>query len=88
MLPCSKPGELYSIDVEAVNSGIPYADSFYITTHYCLNKVGENETSFSVFSNVKYKKSVWGLVKSISNFFIIVISFSIFYFLNSLYRFY
>ncbi|KAJ9588882.1 hypothetical protein L9F63_017822 [Diploptera punctata] len=26
MMPCSKPGELYAIDTESVNAGIPYAD--------------------------------------------------------------
>lgn len=36
MKDCSVPGELYSIDITSVNSGIPYADSFQILTHYCL----------------------------------------------------
>ncbi|XP_046387385.1 protein Aster-B-like isoform X2 [Ischnura elegans] len=38
MLPCSRPGFLYSIDVEAHNSGIPYSDSFYCFTHFCLSQ--------------------------------------------------
>ncbi|XP_066997865.1 protein Aster-B isoform X2 [Anabrus simplex] len=63
MLPCSKPGHLYAIDVESTNAGIPYADSFYVTTHYCLSRVGENESCLAVYSQIKYKKSVWGLVK-------------------------
>lgn len=33
---CSKPGELYSVDVDSVNAGIPYADSFMVIMHYCL----------------------------------------------------
>lgn len=64
MLPCSRPGYLYCINVESVNAGIPYADSFSVLTHYCMTSISENETSLIVFSQIKYKKSVWGLVKS------------------------
>ncbi|XP_063225592.1 protein Aster-B-like isoform X2 [Bacillus rossius redtenbacheri] len=64
MLQCSKPGQLYAIDCESVNSGIPYADSFYLCTHYCLTKTAENECSFAVYCQIKYKKTVWGIVKS------------------------
>lgn len=38
MRECSKQGELYSIDVNNVNAGIPYADSFSVLNHYCLVK--------------------------------------------------
>lgn len=64
MLPCSRPGHLYCIDVECVNAGIPYADSFSVSTHYCMNNISENETSLMIYSQIKYKKSVWGFVKS------------------------
>lgn len=64
MLPCSRPGHLYCIDVESTNAGIPYADSFSILTHYCINNTSENETSLAIFSQIKYKKSVWGIMKS------------------------
>lgn len=63
MLTCSKPGQLYAIDVETVHAGIPYADSFYVVVHYCLEKVSEMETQLSVYAQVKYKKSVWSMVK-------------------------
>ncbi|XP_056647919.1 protein Aster-B-like isoform X1 [Diorhabda sublineata] len=63
MNPCSKAGHLYSIDVESLNAGVPYADSFYVFVHYCLQKVSENQSSLQMFAQVKYKKSVWGLVK-------------------------
>lgn len=36
MRDCSVPGQLYSIDTTSTNAGIPYADSFKITAHYCL----------------------------------------------------
>lgn len=64
MLPCSRPGHLYSIDVESSNAGIPYADSFSVEIHYCLTSVGENETCLTVFAQIKYKKNVWAIVRS------------------------
>ncbi|XP_032664230.1 protein Aster-B-like isoform X2 [Odontomachus brunneus] len=65
MLPCSRPGHLYCIDVESANAGIPYADSFSVFTHYCINSISENETSLTIFSQIKYKKSVWGFMKNV-----------------------
>ncbi|GAB1866298.1 GRAM domain-containing protein 1C [Camponotus japonicus] len=65
MLPCSRPGHLYCIDVESTNAGVPYADSFSILTHYCINNISEIETSLAIFSQMKYKKSVWGIMKSV-----------------------
>ncbi|KAH0945148.1 hypothetical protein HN011_002753 [Eciton burchellii] len=65
MLPCSRPGHLYCIDVESINAGIPYADSFSVFTHYCMNNISENETGLTIFSQIKYKKSVWGFMKSV-----------------------
>lgn len=64
MLPCSKPGELYAVDSHSVNAGIPYADSFYVSTHHCLSRTSDNETCYAVYAQVKYKKYVLGLVKS------------------------
>lgn len=64
MLPCSSPGHLYCIDIEANNAGIPYADSFSILSHYCLSSISKNVSSFAVYSEIKYRKNVWGLVKS------------------------
>ncbi|XP_054272551.1 protein Aster-B-like [Macrosteles quadrilineatus] len=63
MQACSRPGELYVIEVEAVNSGVPYCDSFYVATHYCLTWTSESETTFTVHCQLKYRKSVWGFVK-------------------------
>lgn len=65
MLPCSKPGEIYAIEIEACNAGIPYADAFYVTTHYCLTRGKDPGTStIAVYCQIKYRKSVWGLVKN------------------------
>ncbi|KAJ8921707.1 hypothetical protein NQ315_010617 [Exocentrus adspersus] len=63
MLPCSKAGFLYAIDVDTINGGVPYGDSFCVSVHYCLQKVSETHSMISVFGQIKYKKSVWGLVK-------------------------
>lgn len=66
MLPCSRAGLLYAIDTDAVNAGIPYADSFSLTVHWCLRKVSETQSSIEVYGQIKFKKSVWGLVKGIA----------------------
>lgn len=63
MRECSKPGELYSIDIDSTNAGIPYADSFGVFLHYCLVKTIDDNTMLSVHAQIKYKKSIWGVVK-------------------------
>ncbi|KAG5679735.1 hypothetical protein PVAND_009279 [Polypedilum vanderplanki] len=60
---CSVPGVLYSIDAISENAGIPYADSFYVQVHYCMKKSVDDSTVMSVHAQIKYKKSVWGVVK-------------------------
>ncbi|XP_076625066.1 protein Aster-B [Colletes latitarsis] len=65
MLPCSRPGHLYSIDVESVNAGIPYADTFCVLIHYCITSISENETSITIHAQINYKKNVWTFVKGV-----------------------
>ncbi|XP_017116691.1 protein Aster-B isoform X10 [Drosophila elegans] len=60
---CSKPGELYSIDVNSINAGIPYADSFSVLIHFCLARTVDDHTMLSIHTQIKYKKSIWGVVK-------------------------
>ena len=71
----SKPGQIYFIDVDTVNAGIPYADSFYVTIHFCLTSVSKTAdpdylagakdcSRLTLIAAIKYKKTVWGLVKS------------------------
>ncbi len=38
MHPDSQPGRQYIIDVEVANGGIPYADSFYVESHFYLSR--------------------------------------------------
>ena len=60
----SKEGFKYIIDAECFQQGIPYGDSFYIFNKYCLTKVSKSRCRLRVHCEVKYKKTVWGLVKS------------------------
>ena len=70
----SRPGQIYLIDVDAINTGIPYADSFYVTQHWCLSRIAPGDPEFvqgakdssriALISNIVYKKTVWGIVKS------------------------
>lgn len=43
--------------------GIPYADSFYVLLHYCMKRTVDDSTVMSVHAQIKYKKSVWGVIK-------------------------
>lgn len=43
--------------------GIPYADSFYVFCHYCMKSTVDDSTVMSVHAQIKYKKSVWGVIK-------------------------
>lgn len=63
MRSCSIPGQLYSIDATTVNAGIPYADSFCVLTHYCMKRTVDDSTVMSVHAQIKYKKSVWGVIR-------------------------
>ena len=77
----SEPGAIYFVDVDTVNAGIPYADSFCVELSYCISKCNSSTKSvknhnwrskinflhgseLTVFATIKYKKTVWGLVKS------------------------
>ncbi|KAF2350263.1 VASt domain [Trinorchestia longiramus] len=61
----SVPGEYYSVDAEATNAGIPYAESFLVSNHWCLTRESSTETRLAVYTSVKYKKSMWGFMKSV-----------------------
>lgn len=44
----SKPGLFYGIDCESVNAGVPYADTFYVTVHFCLSRISATETRYYI----------------------------------------
>ena len=60
----SVPGHIYNVDVETTNADVPYADTFFVATHYCVVKVNDEESMLTVLCDIKYKKPPWGLVKS------------------------
>ena len=61
---CSEAGRLHVLDTETVNAGVPYGDSFYVFNRYCITRVSPAKCRLRVTSDVRYKKSVWGLTKS------------------------
>ncbi|GBM25485.1 GRAM domain-containing protein 1B [Araneus ventricosus] len=65
LLKHSKPGQVYTVDCDVVNTGIPYSDAFTVKSVYCLTKVSKKECRLRISGCVRYKKSVWGLVKSL-----------------------
>lgn len=65
ILKSSQPGKVYVIETDVSNNGVPYSDSFSIKSHNCLTRISKNQCRFRVYSQISYKKSVWGLVKTI-----------------------
>lgn len=60
----STPGEFYLVDTECVNNGLPYGEDFYIVNRYCISKISESSCRLRITSQIKYRKKVWGLIKS------------------------
>ena len=54
----------YVVNAEVRNEGIKYADSFYVTSRYCLVQLEGDRTHLRITCEVKYVKSVMGIVKS------------------------
>ncbi|KAG8197913.1 hypothetical protein JTE90_020292 [Oedothorax gibbosus] len=65
LLKHSKPGQVYTVDCDVVNTGIPYSDTFTVKSVYCITRVSKRECRLRISGCVRYKKSVWGLVKSL-----------------------
>ena len=64
ILDVSRVGDLYAVHSEVTNGGIPYADTFYVSIHYCVLRCGHRQSRLVVNAQIKYRKSVWGIVKS------------------------
>ncbi|XP_061165219.1 protein Aster-B-like [Saccostrea echinata] len=58
------PGTYFTVDTECSCLGIPYGNTFIVVNRYCISKVNRYKSRLQVTSEVRYKKSVWGLVKS------------------------
>ena len=56
-------GEIYCIDTEAFNSGVPYADSFTVKTHICAYKDTAKSCRVTVKAEIVFKKELWNYLK-------------------------
>ncbi|CAN7983016.1 unnamed protein product, partial [Ixodes hexagonus] len=65
LLKQSRPGQVYAIDCDVQSTGIPYSDAFCVKSHYCLSRISDSRCRLRIFACIRYKKSVWGLVKSV-----------------------
>ena len=64
MYPESRPGQFYLIDTECVNGGIPYGENFYVVNRFCIARVSSSKCRLRITSQIKYRKNVWGIVRS------------------------
>ena len=55
--------QMFSVDTEADNSGVPYADSFSVLTHNCLLEVGPESSRLIAKAEIKFKRELWGFLK-------------------------
>ena len=55
--------QIYCIDTEAENSGVPYADSFIVKTHICIYAVTATTSQFLVRADIVFKKELWGFLQ-------------------------
>ncbi|XP_030622995.1 protein Aster-C [Chanos chanos] len=60
----SREGQYYLVDSEVYTHDVPYHDYFYTHNRYCIIRNSKHKCRLRVYSDVKYKKQPWGLVKS------------------------
>lgn len=60
----SKVGSLYMLDTECSMAGIPYADAFLVVNRFCISRVTHHKSRLRITTDIRYKKSVWGLAKN------------------------
>ncbi|XP_053268233.1 protein Aster-C isoform X1 [Pleuronectes platessa] len=60
----SSDGQHYLVDCEVYAHDIPYHDYFYTHNRYCIKSCSKRKCRLSVYTDLKYKKQPWGLVKS------------------------
>jgi hypothetical protein len=56
-------GEIYCIETEAENSGVPYADSFTVATSSCLVALGGDRARVIAKAEITFKKDLWSFLK-------------------------
>ncbi|XP_042077846.1 protein Aster-C [Haplochromis burtoni] len=60
----SRDGQYYLINSEVYTHDVPYHDYFYTQTRYYIMSNSKRKCRLRVYTDVKYKKQPWGLVKS------------------------
>ncbi|XP_052399118.1 protein Aster-C [Carassius gibelio] len=60
----SREGQYYMIDAEVYTHDVPYHDYFYTQNRYCIIRNSKHKCRLRIYTDVKYKKQPWGLVKS------------------------
>ncbi|XP_068437997.1 protein Aster-C [Clinocottus analis] len=60
----SREGHNYLVDSEVYTHDVPYHDYFYIQNRYYIISNSKRKCRLKVYTDVKYKKQPWGLIKS------------------------
>ncbi|XP_017261819.1 protein Aster-C isoform X2 [Kryptolebias marmoratus] len=60
----SREAQFYIVDSEVYTHDVPYHDYFYTQTRYYIVSVSKRKCRLRVYTDVKYRKPTWGLVKS------------------------
>lgn len=60
----SRDGHYYLLDSEVYTHDVPYHDYFYTQNRYYIIRTSKRKCRLRVYTDVKYKKQPWGLVKS------------------------
>ncbi|XP_010888338.1 protein Aster-C isoform X2 [Esox lucius] len=60
----SREGQRYLVDAEVITHDVPYHDYFYTQNRYCIVRHSKRKCRLRVYTDVKYKKQPWGLIKS------------------------
>ncbi|XP_048123050.1 protein Aster-C isoform X1 [Alosa alosa] len=60
----SREGQYYMVDSEVYTHDVPYHDYFYTKNRFCIIRSSKKKCRLRLYTDVKYKKQPWGLVKS------------------------
>ncbi|XP_037312271.1 protein Aster-C [Pungitius pungitius] len=60
----SRDGHYYRVDSEVYTHDVPYHDYFYIQNRYYIISNSKRKCRLRVYTDVKYNKQPWGMVKS------------------------
>ncbi|XP_054622250.1 protein Aster-C isoform X1 [Dunckerocampus dactyliophorus] len=60
----SQDGHYYLVDSEVYTHDVPYHDYFYTQNRYYIRRHSKHKCRLKVYTDVKYKKQPWGLIKS------------------------